>query len=56
VVDRAAFDKIIQEGGYVSVNTGGVPDGNSIPIAKINSDLAMDAAALYWLWRLCCCM
>jgi len=45
VVDRAAFDLIIQEGGYVSVNTGGVPDGNAIPIAKINSDLAMDAAA-----------
>ena len=45
VVDRAAFDKIIQEGGYVSVNTGGVPDGNAIPIAKVESDLAMDAAA-----------
>ncbi len=45
VVDRAAFDKIIQEGGYVSVNTGGVADGNAIPISKIDSDLAMDAAA-----------
>jgi succinate dehydrogenase / fumarate reductase iron-sulfur subunit len=45
VVDRSAFDKIIQEGGYISVNTGGVPDGNSIPIPKINADLAMDAAA-----------
>jgi succinate dehydrogenase / fumarate reductase, iron-sulfur subunit len=44
VVDRAAFDKIIQEGGYVSVNTGGVPDGNAIPISKEKSDLAMDAA------------
>jgi succinate dehydrogenase / fumarate reductase, iron-sulfur subunit len=44
VVDRGAFDKIIQEGGYVSVNTGGVPDANAIPISKINSDLAMDAA------------
>ena len=44
VVDRGAFDKIIQEGGYVSVNTGGVPDGNAIPIPKVNSDLAMDAA------------
>jgi succinate dehydrogenase / fumarate reductase, iron-sulfur subunit len=44
VVDRSAFDKIIQEGGYVSVNTGGVPDGNAIPIAKIESDLSMDAA------------
>jgi len=44
VVDRSAFDKIIQAGGYVSVNTGGVPDGNSIPIKKENADLAMDAA------------
>ena len=44
VVDRAAFDKIIQAGGYVSVNTGGVPDGNAIPISKEDSDLAMDAA------------
>jgi len=45
VVDRSAFDKIIQAGGYVSVNTGGVPDGNAIPISKKNADLAMDAAA-----------
>ena len=45
VVDRSAFDKIIQEGGYISVNTGGVPDANSIPIPKINADLSMDAAA-----------
>jgi len=44
VVDRGAFDKIIQAGGYVSVNTGGVPDGNAIPISKEDSDLAMDAA------------
>ncbi len=45
VVDRNAFDKIIQAGGYVSVNTGGIPDGNAIPIKKVNADLAMDAAA-----------
>ena len=45
VVDRIAFDKIIQEGGYVSVTTGGVPDGNAIPIPKKNADEAMDAAA-----------
>jgi succinate dehydrogenase / fumarate reductase iron-sulfur subunit len=45
VVDRSAFDKIIQAGGYTSVNTGGVPDGNAIPIKKKNADLAMDAAA-----------
>lgn len=44
VVDRTAFDKIIQAGGYVSVNTGGVPDANSIPISKIKADMAMDAA------------
>jgi succinate dehydrogenase / fumarate reductase iron-sulfur subunit len=44
VVDRGAFDKIIQAGGYVSVNTGGVPDGNAIPIPKEHADEAMDAA------------
>lgn len=45
VVDRSALDLIIQAGGYVSVNTGGVPDANAIPIPKMNADLAMDAAA-----------
>lgn len=45
MVDRGAFDKIIQAGGYISVNTGGVPDANAIPIPKKNADLAMDAAA-----------
>jgi succinate dehydrogenase / fumarate reductase iron-sulfur subunit len=44
VVDRAAFDRIIQAGGYVNVNTGGVPDANEIPIPKTIADLAMDAA------------
>jgi succinate dehydrogenase / fumarate reductase iron-sulfur subunit len=44
VVDRYAFDKIIQAGGYISVNTGGVPDANCIPIKKEKADLAMDAA------------
>jgi succinate dehydrogenase / fumarate reductase iron-sulfur subunit len=44
VVDRSAFDRIIQAGGYVSVNTGGVPDANEIPIPKTVADLAMDAA------------
>jgi succinate dehydrogenase / fumarate reductase, iron-sulfur subunit len=43
-VDRSAFDRIIQAGGYVSVNTGGVPDGNAIPISKPVADEAMDAA------------
>ncbi len=45
VVDRAAFDRIQQAGGYVNVNTGGVPDANVIPIAKKLADEAMDAAA-----------
>ncbi|HEY7180399.1 MAG TPA: succinate dehydrogenase/fumarate reductase iron-sulfur subunit [Blastocatellia bacterium] len=45
VVDRAAFDRIIQSGGYVSVSTGGAPDGNAIPIPKDDADLAFDNAA-----------
>jgi succinate dehydrogenase / fumarate reductase iron-sulfur subunit len=45
VVDRTAFDRIIQSGGYVSVGTGGAPDGNAIPIPKESADKAMDAAA-----------
>jgi len=45
MVDRLAFDKIIQAGGFVSVGTGGVPDANSILIPKQNADEAMDAAA-----------
>ena len=44
MVDRSAFDKIMQAGGYISVNTGGVPDANAIPIPKANADEAMDAA------------
>ncbi len=44
VVDRSAFDRIIQAGGFVSVNTGNAPDGNSIPIEKDQSSMAMDAA------------
>ncbi len=44
VVDRSAFDRIQQSGGYVSVNTGGVPDGNEIPIPKKIADEAFDAA------------
>ena len=43
-VDRQAYDKIMQAGGFVSVNTGGVPDANAIPIPKEDADLAMDAA------------
>ncbi len=44
VVDRSAFDRIIQSGGYVSIGTGGAPDGNTIPIPKEDADKAMDAA------------
>ncbi len=45
MVDRSAFDKINQAGGYISVNTGSAPDGNSIPIQRDDAELAMDAAA-----------
>jgi succinate dehydrogenase / fumarate reductase iron-sulfur subunit len=45
VVDRSAFDRIQQVGGYVSVNTGGVPDANEIPIPKKVADEAFDSAA-----------
>ena len=45
VVDRGAFDRIIQAGGYVSVATGGAKDGNMIPVPKQDADSAMDAAA-----------
>lgn len=45
VVDRTAFDKILQAGGFVSVNTGGIPDANAIPVPKEDADEAMDAAA-----------
>src|SRR5208283_5701 len=45
VTDRSAFDRIIQAGGFVSVNTGGTPDANVLPIAKTDADTAMDAAA-----------
>ena len=45
IVDRSAFDDIIQAGGFISVRTGSAPDGNALPIAKDESDQAMDAAA-----------
>ncbi|MBQ9583997.1 MAG: succinate dehydrogenase/fumarate reductase iron-sulfur subunit [Bacteroidales bacterium] len=45
VVDRKAYDKILQAGGFISVNTGGVPDANAIPIKKEDADESMDAAA-----------
>lgn len=45
VVDRSAFDRIMGQGGYISVNTGSAPDANAIPISKDVADQAMDAAA-----------
>lgn len=45
VVDRSAFDRIIQAGGYISVRAGAAPEANSTPVPKENADLAMDAAA-----------
>lgn len=45
MVDRSAFDRIIQAGGYVSANTGGAPDGNAVPISQQSAEDAMDAAA-----------
>jgi len=44
MVDRNAFDKIQQAGGYVSFNCGGAKDANSLPIAKTAADAAMDSA------------
>ena len=44
IVDRSAFDRIQQSGGYVSANTGAAPDANSIPIPKSDAESAMDAA------------
>lgn len=44
-VDRGSFDRVVQSGGFVSVNTGGAPDANAVPIGKEAADLAMDAAA-----------
>ena len=44
VVDRSAFDRIIQAGGYISVNTGAPQDANDIPVPKVDADRAFDAA------------
>ncbi len=45
VIDRSPLDRIIQAGGYISVNAGSAPDANTIPISQEKADLAMDAAA-----------
>ncbi len=44
-VDRSAFDRIIASGGYISVNTGNAQDGNTLPIPKVDADIAFAAAA-----------
>jgi succinate dehydrogenase iron-sulfur subunit len=44
IVERKAFDRIMQSGGFISVRTGAAPDANAIPVPKENADLAMDAA------------
>lgn len=45
VVDRSAFDRIIESGGYISIKTGSAPDANDIAVGKPKADVAMDAAA-----------
>jgi len=45
IVDRSAFDRIIQAGGFVSVDTGSAPEANLLPVRKDDADAAMDAAA-----------
>jgi succinate dehydrogenase / fumarate reductase, iron-sulfur subunit len=45
VVDRSAFDRVIQSGGYISVRAGSAPEANNLPVPKERADLAMDAAA-----------
>jgi succinate dehydrogenase / fumarate reductase iron-sulfur subunit len=45
VVDRAAFDRVIAAGGYISVNTGSAPEANSLPVPRADAEAAMDAAA-----------
>ncbi len=45
VVDRSAFDRIMQAGGYISINTGSAPEANALPVPRANAEIAMDAAA-----------
>ena len=45
ITDRSAFDRIISAGGFISVNTGGAPDGNAVPVPKESAERSMDAAA-----------
>jgi len=45
IVDRSAFDRVVQAGGFITAKTGNAPDANAIPIKKADADKAMDAAA-----------
>ena len=45
VVDRSSLDRIVQAGGFISIRSGSAPEANSVPVAKHNADLAMEAAA-----------
>ena len=45
-VNRDSFDRISAAGGFISVSTGGAPDGNAVPIRKQDAELAMDAACI----------
>ncbi len=45
VVDRTALDRMMQAGGFISVNTGSAPDANAVPVPKQNADEAFDSAA-----------
>ena len=45
IVDRSALDRIVQAGGYISVNTGGAPEAHSVPVQKEKADAAFEAAA-----------
>ncbi|CCH76029.1 Succinate dehydrogenase iron-sulfur subunit (sdhB) ''Or fumarate reductase iron-sulfur subunit (frdB)'' [Nostocoides japonicum T1-X7] len=44
IVDRSAFDRIIQAGGFITVNTGAAPEAHSVPVPKANADRAFDSA------------
>jgi succinate dehydrogenase / fumarate reductase iron-sulfur subunit len=50
MVDRSAFDRIVEAGGYITAPTGGAPDANLILIPKVVADSAMDAAEMHRLW------
>jgi|SRR5262245_17654670 len=45
LVNRSSFDRIMQVGGFISVNTGGAPDGNAVPVPRVKAEKSMDAAS-----------